>query len=379
MRNMGFLYKTNEKKRVVIYGAGATGSKLYRIIKRCFPNICILAVVDKERDTLSAGQHYGKIVSSPESIQKLHYDYIILATTIERNKKEMDEMMRTMGVDSERMLEYVPASRVDIIASEMVNDKYLVQRYCELMEGMIAGNDSAEFVDRELSKLESITSMMDTFENGREWYTDKNNKCAYLNIPKSAGSSIIKSVCSLQENDEVQAVVQQTLSDHFYRHSFPEYFKGFRFTFVRNPFERILSCYKNKIEGRSVQVMQSDYLSIHGIEADEGFPAFVNAIIEIPDKWSNVHFKSQYQFIYDKGECLVDYIGRVENISSEYEDLQKRFGLCPLEWINKSRESQLTDYYTIDLLKKVYERYKQDVEAFGYEKAYKDILEKIKI
>lgn len=372
--NMDFLYETNVQYDVIIWGAGYSGCDVYQTLSECFPNIHIVEIVDKERKKVAGAEYLGKIVSSTDKLLSAKYDYIILATVKNEYKEQMVRELEEIGIDKKKLLFYTPAPRIKIIEAEMKKDDYLLHRCCSLLEDITSNCCEVKEVDRELSTIEDIVKRMKVFRNEREWYVDRNFQCAYLNIPKSAGSSVIKSVCGIKED----SFIQEKAKEQCYRYKLPGSFGGYKFTFVRNPFNRILSCYKNKIEGRKEsEFLEKNYLPLCGLDQDRGFEAFVDAISRIPDKWSNTHFKSQYQFVYQNGKCIVDYVGKVENLIIDYEKIREKYNLESLQKINSSGNYSIKEYYTRDLVQKVYKRYRQDVIVFGYQEEYENLMREL--
>ena len=101
------------------------------------------------------------------------------------------------------------------------------------------------------------------------------------------------------------------------------------------------------------------------------FPEFVKAISEIPDIDSDVHFRSQIDFItYKNGEIITDFIGRFENLNQDFNYVCKKLKIndVHLEHLNKSiRKKNYRRYYNDELANLVYKRYKKDIRLFNYE------------
>ncbi len=136
----------------------------------------------------------------------------------------------------------------------------------------------------------------------------------------------------------------------------------FRFAFVRNPWIRLVSAWRNKVvTGR-----------LFGASADQfgGLKTFKHFVdfCEAQDLGTcNVHIRKQ--------SCLidlnnVDYLGRLETYE---QDLTKIAGIIGLEkqpaipHKNASKKPKpWRDFYTDDLRDRVGELYRQDVQIFGY-------------
>lgn len=152
----------------------------------------------------------------------------------------------------------------------------------------------------------------------------------------------------------------------------------FCFSFVRNPFERLVSCYNSKI----LRFYDSDILSYHYNGGSlfflynvlryqkwpTSFKSFVRLVQTTPDYLADAHIKSQYATLYEGGELLADYIGKVENFTADMRYLCERFdiSLCN-ERKNPSPGYDYRDVYTPESVEIVAQRYEKDIKTFGYE------------
>ncbi len=208
-------------------------------------------------------------------------------------------------------------------------------------------------------------------------------KLIYFPIPKAACSSL-KFVCAQLLNFDRLLELKK---DHYALHSinFPsmpreklplcqDYFK---FSCVRNPWDRLVSCYKSKIKS------DPGYNDIHfqnGIikgfvkynlfKAGMPFEDFVEAVLEIPDSESDFHFRSQHNFIFGDNETLlVDFLARFENLKHDYFQLSKTLGvsLPELPKLNTSSSKHYSSFYhNGKVVKKVSYRYAKDIELLNY-------------
>ena len=81
------------------------------------------------------------------------------------------------------------------------------------------------------------------------------------------------------------------------------------------------------------------------------------------------HNRSQHIFIYDDDDkLLVDFVGKLENIESDWKIVADRIGVSDkLPHINKSKQNKhYTEYYTTELRDLIARRYEKDIELFGY-------------
>ena len=204
-------------------------------------------------------------------------------------------------------------------------------------------------------------------------------KVIYLSISKAANTSIkatFADIADMRDNYDihykniVQAQKELTKKQK-------EYFK---FTFVRNPFSRLVSSYVNKYKNGLGKrgYISYDYYLLGYLKADKGFDNYVKKIIKLPDFLANDHFKSQYCCVYKRGKKLVDYVGKFESINNDFPDIQKKFSLNALPHFNKTLNLNWMDYYSFETAGLVYRKYHKDIKEFGYEDEYRKLVEYLK-
>lgn len=174
-------------------------------------------------------------------------------------------------------------------------------------------------------------------------YVSESPKFIYFSIPKSASGTIRKTL--FPEGNIATKVNPKESSD-----------KYFKFTFVRNPWSRIVSNWTmfTKYTGRirQLQSMTNEDLS--------NFEDFVN----FAKKANNHHWVPQVLFLPEEP----DFIGRVENFNEDFSKLCHQLGI-DIELPPKTGSSEhkpYWEYYTPSLVETVGEMYAEDIERFGY-------------
>lgn len=198
-------------------------------------------------------------------------------------------------------------------------------------------------------------------------FSDK--KIIYIENTKVACTSI-KTV--LRESWEMKSKFSLTgldLSDYFI------------FTYVRNPFDRIVSCYNNKITKKSdwwLYIRYPFYSLRYNIRKNMSFKDFVQEIAKIPDVKRDIHFRTQtgiiYKYLPIEESNFINYIWRFENLKEDFDiNIAKKIWLSelPQKNISKKKWKSWKDYYDEDTLEIVYEVYKEDFDQW-YPNLYKE-------
>lgn len=155
---------------------------------------------------------------------------------------------------------------------------------------------------------------------------------------------------------------------HFYHYPFvtdaTRFDDYFKFCFVRNPWDRLVSCYFDKVKGDFPDFRK------YGFSSKMSFRDFALAIGDIEDKKADSHFRSQHKIILAAGNVSMNFVGRFENLEFDFAQLCERIRVrgVSLERLKKSSrpKNTYTEHYTQDLAVIVGNRYKGDIEMFSY-------------
>src|SRR5215211_4245991 len=145
-----------------------------------------------------------------------------------------------------------------------------------------------------------------------------------------------------------------------------EYYK---FAFVRNPWDRLVSWYsmvtKFPKEGNELWRYVRDNSST--------FEEFIYNCTDEVEIMKGVYYSfayNQLDYVTDEGgNLLVDFVGRLENFDEDVQEVFSRIGVG-LELVphkNRSKHQHYSTFYTPETEMIVRERFKRDIEYFGYE------------
>lgn len=189
------------------------------------------------------------------------------------------------------------------------------------------------------------------------WPND--NRSIFIHLPKTAGTSVSKAL-GLPSSRHVPAEA--------YRIANPGKFaRFFKFAFVRNPYDRLVSSYTFLNNGG----MNEDdaRFAKHHLQPYESFEHFVlEGLARHSEVQYWVHFRPQSNFICDsKGKNLMDFTGRFEQISEDYSVIANRLGKArDLPVTNQSRRGDYREAYSPELIDIVSRLYAEDLKTFGY-------------
>lgn len=185
-------------------------------------------------------------------------------------------------------------------------------------------------------------------------------KCIFVHIPKTGGISVSEALWGHMGG------VHKTMEEYrriFGRDTLNEYFS---FTFVRNPWARLVSAWSYlKAGGQHARdkAWAEKYLTPF-----PDFKSFVSDGLNENGVLNGIHFRPQTDFITLDGKIAVDFIGRQENLKTDFNTVRERIGLhhAELPHRNRSDHKNYREYYDDQTAERVEKIYQQDIVAFNY-------------
>jgi len=147
----------------------------------------------------------------------------------------------------------------------------------------------------------------------------------------------------------------------YYRPRLPkEHQTYFTFAFCRNPFDRLVSLYFNKV----IKTSSWD-IKFYKKWKNASFNTFVSDLCDIHFDKLDGHAKLQNSMIPEN----ISFLGRFENFNKDFNyvtnTLFKESFKNTLH-LNRTNHKHYSEYYNKSLIQKVYKKYHQDFERFEY-------------
>jgi hypothetical protein len=193
----------------------------------------------------------------------------------------------------------------------------------------------------------------------------------FVHIPKVAGNSIKQALGVSWEDHKDLTKYREELGE--------ESLAGlYKFAFVRNPWDRVLSEYN--FQRKKSQRKDTVRLWLHKADGSEReFAEWVEHTLENPREhqprqWGGkpsdrVHRMSpQVDWLSLDGEIGVDFVGRLENLQEGFDQVCAALGVEHKKLKKKNRKLHwhYSRYYDDPTRERVGAYYQRDVEEFGY-------------
>lgn len=208
----------------------------------------------------------------------------------------------------------------------------------------------------------------------QNWYTkvmliSESRKLIFVHNQKTAGAS----VTSFLKNNVSD--VMDILSIHAYAseginflgvEKWKEYYS---FGFVRNPWSRLASWYTMIVERPEIENALWNYVRNNSTNFDEFLHNCTNAVVtDIGGEKS--FLKNQIDYFTDESNVVsVSFIGKFESLEKDFSTVLDAVGISnhDLPVSNTTEKKDYRAFYNEGTKQLVAERFKKDIDYFGYE------------
>jgi hypothetical protein len=186
----------------------------------------------------------------------------------------------------------------------------------------------------------------------------------FVHVPRTAGTSIAQ---ALGQPTPHVPITRYLIFD---RQAFDT---SFKFAFVRNPWDRLLSSYaimRKELEALEWPVgVAWARLTVGPYDDFESFVLALDRIAFRKHILRHPHFRSQLDWISlpGSGEVPLDFIGRFERLEQDFEKVKTRLGItASLPAVNASDHQPYREAYSRKMRDIVADVYSRSVKTFGY-------------
>jgi hypothetical protein len=177
----------------------------------------------------------------------------------------------------------------------------------------------------------------------------------FIHINKTGGTSIANAIGLPQKR---HLTVREVINIVGYK----DWNDAFKFTFVRNPWDKVVSHYRYRIKTNQNEMKKADL-------------SFKEWVVKTYSENKDYHyydypkmFQPQVDWLKDEtGLVRVDFIGRFENLHSDFEYVRSKIKTRKeLPHLNKTKRDNYTKYYDEETKRIIREWFHDDIERFGY-------------
>jgi hypothetical protein len=183
-------------------------------------------------------------------------------------------------------------------------------------------------------------------------------KFIFIHIPKTGGMSVRSSLekygRTMQNKNLSKHVKAKIAKMHTNWNAY------FKFAFVRNPWSWLVSGYHYaKKDKRDWRHRQANSM---------GFKDYLRWSLESPDVRHSTLRLGQFDFIAENNNLIVDYVGKLETITVDFNHICKKLGIrSHLNHLNKTKHKDYRQYYDTSTRELVAASFKKDIQQFNYE------------
>jgi chondroitin 4-sulfotransferase 11 len=157
----------------------------------------------------------------------------------------------------------------------------------------------------------------------------------------------------------------------------------FKFAFVRNPWDWLVSTYNNIHQSYNPEVLKQNIfiadkqfildtiLSELNLTKDQlTFKVFLRDCVldQRVENPFDYHWKDQHVHVCNRqGKIMVDFLGRFEQITQDIVNIADRIGLdLPIPHLNKTAHQEYRNFYDDESRSWVEKRFERDITLFNY-------------
>jgi|GEM_PF-330479 len=202
------------------------------------------------------------------------------------------------------------------------------------------------------------------------------SRLLFLHIPKTAGSSVHTMLSTLESEQQIDSSIKFPERPSVPQHGRAwnwrlelgesEWRRLFKFTFVRNPWDLMVSCYFWWLQkAMAFPNMLHNHLDIRAMDS---FDKFIES--DLGCYYLVEHAGSPADWYASNGRDIVDFIGRFETFADDMRHVVAQVGIDPtrlqIRHDNATKRRGYREYYSERSRALVAARFADVIERFGY-------------
>ena len=187
-------------------------------------------------------------------------------------------------------------------------------------------------------------------------------RCVFLHVPKTGGASIRRDFFKNRYEGPVQGAIPEEWSELF------------KFGFVRDPFDRLISAWQMFANGMDNTVWEHPGEECRGISLREFMKIVMDESVPFDGRRLSIGRKIRHHAMPQTHPfyCIdqADFVGRFERLEEDFQTVLDRLGIPrqSLGHMNQSnRQKKTMEYFDPETWQLAVDFYAQDFAELGYE------------
>lgn len=184
--------------------------------------------------------------------------------------------------------------------------------------------------------------------------TDKQWPFVFIHINKTGGTSIAKAI-GMEKNHFTAFDLENIVDKETWK-------KTYKFSFIRNPWDKVLSHYKWRVVTNQTKLRDRSTTFDHWVKVTLG-PNKDTFFYDKPRM-----FMPQINWLKDsRGQICMDSIGRFESIEDDFKRIALQIGIeTKLPHLNATLKTNYRDFYDKKTRSLVADWFQEDIAYFNY-------------
>lgn len=203
----------------------------------------------------------------------------------------------------------------------------------------------------EYSHLLTLNDINENEEYEKSLRNIKHKNVIFLHIPKTGGTSIKESL----------GIKDKIFHKKANRLSLNQWNENFVFTFVRDPYTRCYSSWKFHTSDKYRGYLTKRIYNLKSLTFDR--------YLDHPKIVNSYFLCSQTEFIRNEFDKSLDFIGRFENLQSDFDELTRLLMItAELKHLNKNNKEPSCNHLSDRIITKINDIHSEDFDKFDYTK-----------